>query len=182
MRQTTLKFYTNWIIRKNTVIKNKDKLPESERSIWLKHIVSKIKENLPANYTEAFDHPDTRFKKKWRDGIAKEIGNMVSRGVWKDIQRKDLPSGHRCIKCRWVFEVKRNGIFRPRLVACGYSQIPGVDFTDSYAPVINDVTWRILIIAKLVWNLSAKIIDVETAFLHGDLDEEIYMESPEGYN
>ena len=51
---------------------------------------------------------------------------------------------------------------------------------ESYAPVINDVTWRILLIAKMVWNLDAKIVDVETAFLHGELDEEIYMDCPEG--
>ncbi len=44
-----------------------------------------------------------------------------------------------------------------------------------YAPVITDVSWRILILAMLVWNLDAKIIDVEPAFLLGDLDEEIYM-------
>ena len=91
-----------------------------------------------------------------------------------------MPNGRKCIKNRWVFDVKRNGIFRPRLVACGYSQVPGVDFTESYAPVINDVTWRILLVAKMVLGLNAKIIDVETAFLHGDLEEEIYMESPDG--
>ena len=73
------------------------------------------------------------------------------------------------------FDVKRNGLFKVRLVACGYSQIPGVDFTESDAPVINDVCWRILIIAMLVQKLEAKIIDVSTAFLHGDLDEDIYM-------
>ena len=76
--------------------------------------------------------------------------------------------------------MKRNGIFRPRLVACGYSQIPGVDFTESYAPVIHNVTWRILLIVKILLKLNAKIIDVETAFLHGELEEEIYIDSPEG--
>ena len=65
-------------------------------------------------------------------------------------------------------------------MACGYSQIPGVDFTESYAPVINDVTWRILLVIKMLWKLKARLIDIKTAFLYGDLDEEIYMESPEG--
>jgi len=65
-------------------------------------------------------------------------------------------------------------------VACGYSQIPGVDFTENYAPVMNDVTWRILLVAMLVWKMDAIIIDVETAFLHGELDEEIYMDLPAG--
>ena len=62
-----------------------------------------------------------------------------------------------------------------RLVACGYSQIPGVDFTDSFAPVINDVSWRILLIVKMLMRHDAKIVDVETAFPFGDLDEEVHM-------
>ena len=66
------------------------------------------------------------------------------------------------------------------MVACGYSQVPGVDLTKSYAPVTNNVTWKILIATKLLWKLSAKIVDFETAFLHGDLEEAIYMECPEG--
>ncbi len=57
---------------------------------------------------------------------------------------------------------------------------PGVDYTENYAPMINDVAWHILLIAMLVWNLDAIIIDVESAFLYGDLDEEIYMELPGG--
>jgi Reverse transcriptase (RNA-dependent DNA polymerase) len=69
-------------------------------------------------------------------------------------------------------QIKRNGIFRARLVACGYSQIPGID---CFAPVINDVTLRILLIIMLVWNLKGKVVDIETAFLHGELKEKIHM-------
>ena len=91
-----------------------------------------------------------------------------------------MPRDRRCVKNKWVFKIKRNGVFRARLVACGYSQIAGVDFLDNYAPVINDVTWRILMVIMLRENLDGIIIDVETAFLHGDLEEDIYMECPEG--
>ena len=161
-------------------IRNDKKLKESDRLIKLKHIISKLKEDMPDNFQQAYNHPDEKIRAKWREGIKKEFHDMIKRGVWRNMNRRDVPSGRRCIKSRWVFEIKRNGIFRPRLVACGYSQIPGVDFTESYAPVINDVTWRILIVAKMMWKLKAKIVDVETAFLHGDLEEEIYMEAPEG--
>ena len=86
------------------------------------------------------------------------------------------------MKHKWVFEIKRNGVFRSRLVACGYSQVPGVDFQDIYSPVINDVTVRAMLIAMMIWGLDCKLIDVETAFLHGVLGkgEEIYMDCPEG--
>jgi Reverse transcriptase (RNA-dependent DNA polymerase) len=79
-----------------------------------------------------------------------------------------------------IFKIKRNGAFRARLVACGYSQVPGVDFNESFAPVINDVSFRILLVAKLVWDMKSTIIDIETAFLHGNLDEEIYINIPSG--
>ena len=105
---------------------------------------------------------------------------MTNQGVWRKVKRSSVPVGRRCIKCKWVLKVKRDGIFRARLVACGYSQIPGLDFSENYAPVINDVAWRILLIAKLVWQLDAILIDVDTAFLYGDLEEEIYMDLPEG--
>jgi hypothetical protein len=65
-------------------------------------------------------------------------------------------------------------------MACGCSQIPGIDFHESFATVINDVSIQRMLIAKLIWNLEASIVDVETLFLHGELQEEIYMNIPEG--
>jgi hypothetical protein len=61
---------------------------------------------------------------------------------------------------------------------CGYSQIPEVDFQERYVQVINDVTFRILLVTILTWNLSGKGIGIETAFLHGNLKETIFMEIP----
>ena len=62
---------------------------------------------------------------------------MEMRKVWRVIDRASIPKGRRLVKSKWVFDLKRSGLFKVRLVACGYSQIPGVDFTESYAPVIN---------------------------------------------
>jgi hypothetical protein len=66
-------------------------------------------------------------------------------------------------------------------VACGCSQISGIDFSESFEPVLNDVSFRIMLIAKLIWNMTCTVVDIETAFLYGDLDEEIYMEVPKGH-
>jgi hypothetical protein len=65
-------------------------------------------------------------------------------------------------------------------VVCGYGQVLGIDFIESYAPVINDVSFRIIWIGMIFGNLKAKIIDIETAFLHRDLYESIFMEIPSG--
>ena len=91
-----------------------------------------------------------------------------------------MPTDSRCVKCKWEFEWKRSGVARARLVACGYSQIAGVDFSNVFSPVCNDVSFRIVIIFMIVFGLDALIFDVMTAFLNGDLEEEIYMDYPEG--
>jgi hypothetical protein len=65
-------------------------------------------------------------------------------------------------------------------VACGFRPVPNIDFTEIYAPVINDVLFRIILIGMMAWNLKAKIIDIETVFLHFDLEESIFMEIPSG--
>jgi len=79
-----------------------------------------------------------------------------------------------------VLEVKRDGRFRARLVACGYSQVAGVDFQEVFSPVGNDITFRILMTYLVMNNCDSLIFDVETAFLLGDLNEEIYMDCPKG--
>ena len=65
-------------------------------------------------------------------------------------------------------------------MACGYSQVGGIDFNQVFSPVVNDMTFRLMIIAQILWKLDSYCFDVETAFLLGVLEEEIYMQIPEG--
>ena len=81
---------------------------------------------------------------------------------------------------KWVFKIKRDDTYRARLVALGYSQIPGVDYTDNFAPVAHDVSFRIALARMMVEKLDSLVMDVETAFLYGDIEEEIFMKSPVG--
>jgi hypothetical protein len=80
----------------------------------------------------------------------------------------------------WVFKIKHNRIFRACLVACGYSQVPGVNFQEIFATVIIDVTVCILLIMMLTYNSKGKIVDIRTMFLHGNLKETIYMDKSKG--
>ena len=66
--------------------------------------------------------------------------------------------------------------------SCGHSQMRGVDFQDVYSPVVNDVTVRMLLLKMLVDKADCILVDIQTAFLHGELGagEEIYMDCPEG--
>ena len=106
---------------------------------------------------------------------------MKKRIVWFKMLKVKKPEGRTLVKSKWVFKIKRNETYRARLVACGYSQIPGVEFAENYSPVINDVTFRIMLVMMMMKNWDAKIIDTVTVFLEGDLDEEIFMKIPEGY-
>jgi hypothetical protein len=67
-------------------------------------------------------------------------------------------------------------------VALGYSQIPGIDYSANFSPVINETTMRIALLVMLKNNWSMELIDIEMAFLYGDLDEEIFLKIPLGYN
>ena len=71
-------------------------------------------------------------------------------------------------------------MFRARLVALGYNQVPGIDFTDNFSPVVSDTTIKILIVIMLKKNWDSMMMDIETAFLEGKLTEKIYMNIPEG--
>ena len=136
--------------------------------------------SIPINFEEAYYNSDLWCRNQWRNAIELELQKINELKVWTIIKRQDIPSKRKPIKNRWVFDIKRNGRFKARLVACGYSQVPGIDFQDYYAPVVNEVVFRILIILQLTYKLKAVIIDIETAFLHGDLQEDIYMMAPKG--
>ena len=105
---------------------------------------------------------------------------MINRGVWRKIDKVKIPENRRLIGNKWVFKFKRDGTYRARLVVLRYSQIPGVDYTDNFAPVAHGVSFRIALARMMVEKLERLVMDVETAFLYGDIEEEIFMKSPVG--
>ena len=121
-------------------------------------------------------------KMEWLKGCQKELIDFARRGVWKIIKMHEVPKGRKLIGNKWVFKRKRDGRFRSRLVALGYSQIPGVDYTDNFSPVAGEVTMRICLMIWMIHNLDIDQVDVETAFLEGRLEphEYQYMQCPEG--
>ncbi|KAK4400315.1 Retrovirus-related Pol polyprotein from transposon RE2 [Sesamum angolense] len=119
----------------------------------------------------------------WVAAMNLELQALEQNGTW---ELTSLPPDKRTIGSRWVFKLKLNpdgSIYRykARLVAKGYNQIEGVDYFDSFSPVAKSVTVRVFldIAASKSWPLFQ--LDVNNAFLHGHLDEEVYMDPPEGY-
>ncbi len=137
---------------------------------------NKVIKEEPQSFEGAYNHQDKIQREKWRSAIKKKSKDMNQRGVRKKIKRKQIPLDRRCVKCKWIFKFKKNGMFQGRLVACGYSQTPGIDFSKNYSPVVHDVTFWLFMVLKIVHGFSTKIADIETAFLWGDLEGEIFME------
>ena len=138
--------------------------------------------DLPTKFLEAWDHPVEYDRNKWRTAILKELNDMISRKVWRNVKAGDVPKNRRLIGSKWVFKVKKDRTFRARLCAIGYSQIAGIDYTDNFAPVVNDVTFRLIVVLMMVNEWVADVVDIVTAFLYGNLDEEIYLKLPDGLN
>ncbi|KAF7785108.1 hypothetical protein Agabi119p4_1273 [Agaricus bisporus var. burnettii] len=117
-------------------------------------------------------------KKCWLDACLEELKALKKRNVYELV---DLPKGRRAIKNRWVFNQKGDGRLRARLVAKGFSQVEGIDFDELFSPVVRYETARLLfgVTALEDWDMFS--VDVKTAYLYGKLDEEIYMQQPEGF-
>ena len=98
----------------------------------------------------------------------------------------ELPDGRKPIGSKWVFKKKLNVVgkvekYKARLVAKGYSQVEGIDFGEIFSLVAKMNSIRFLLSLATTFDLEVEQMDVKTTFLHGDLNEEIYMKQPKGF-
>ena len=144
-------------------------------------LVSSIYSSMrePKTFNEAMCAEDAD---EWKGAIGTEYGNIKSKKVWRVIKKSDIKRKCTILGTKWVFKIKGDGRYRARLVVKGYNQIPGVDYTESHSPVVNDVTIRIVLVMVLIYDWVCESIDVETAFLYGILKELVYLKIPEGFN
>ena len=126
----------------------------------------------PKTYQEEWHCQNEKERNNWRTAIRKEMRSMIDREVWRKTERKKITNNRRLIGNKWVFKIKKDGTYRARLVVLGYSQIPGVDYTDNFVSVAHDVTFRIALARMMVEKLDSLVMDVETAFLYREIDEE----------
>ena len=100
--------------------------------------------------------------------------------MWKNKTKSEIAENCRIIGCKWVFRVKNDGLFCAQLCAIGYTQGAGVDFQDKFALVVNNVDFWIAIFVMMTYCWDADIVDIQTAFLYGNLGKSIFMKLPEG--
>ncbi|BFG28235.1 hypothetical protein CerSpe_145090 [Prunus speciosa] len=132
---------------------------------------------VPNKFQEALDDP------KWKSAMVEEMKALQKNSTWGMVE---LPRDKKIVGCKWVFTVKQNSDgsierYKARLVAKGYTQTYGIDYQETFAHVAKMSTIRVLLslAANLDWPL--KQFDVKNAFLHGDLQEEVYMDPPPGF-
>ena len=92
----------------------------------------------------------------------------------------DLPKNSKAINCRWVFHKKDNEQYKTMLVVKGYAQNEDIDHNEIFSPVVKNTSIRMLVIVPQ-FDLELEQLDVKTTFMHGELEERIYMKQPEGY-
>jgi transposase InsO family protein len=135
----------------------------------------------PGSYKTAMNHPD---KNEWQKAIDDELDSIKKNGVWSIINK---PNNKNIISTRWVFVKKMNENgelqkYKARLVARGFEQIHGIDYNETFAPVVRLNSIRIIFSIAVQFNMQIHQMDVKTAFLNGYLDEDIYIEIPDGIN
>ena len=130
----------------------------------------------PSTYEQAVKHPG------WIEAMNKEITALKINNTWEEVP---LPTNKKAISCKWVYKtkLKADGTLerlKARLVIRGFTQQYGIDYEEVFSPVIKMTTIRTILAlaAHNKWGIFQ--LDVNNAFLHGDLDEEVYMQMPKG--
>jgi hypothetical protein len=153
-------------------------LRQPDRFAPAAHIAASLPPD-PNTYKQAMSASDSA---RWQEAIDEELNSMQENNVWELVPK---PPGVKLIRCRWVFKKKFNADgtldrYKARLVAKGFTQEFGVDYEEVFAPVSKHSTFRALLALVASEDLELYHWDVRTAFLQGDLEEEIYMEQPPG--
>ncbi|MCO5549929.1 hypothetical protein L7F22_003406 [Adiantum nelumboides] len=120
---------------------------------------------------------------QWKDVMQQEIDSIHKNHTWDLV---DLPAGKKPIGTKWVFKVKRKqdgtvDRYKARLVAKGYAQKKGIDYDETFAPTSRASTVRSLVAIAAHHNWKVHQLDIKTAFLNGDLQEEVNVSQPSGF-
>lgn len=151
-----------------------DKLPPQHQAFVQE--MENIK--IPIKIEEALQNP------KWAEAMEVEMDALHKNETWSIVS---LPPDKKPVGCKWIFTLKHRAggkidRYKARLVAKGYTQSYGIDYQETFAPVAKMNTVRVLLSLAANFNWPLKQFDVKNAFLHGELEEEVYMQLPPGFN
>ena len=137
-----------------------------------------LPDNLePTNVREAMKYPH------WRQAMNEEFDALLRNGMWSLVL---APMDQKIVGCKWLFRIKRNSDgtisrHKARLVAKGYTQTPGTDFGETFAPVVRPQTVKIILTIALANSWQMHQLDINNAFLQGTISEQVFMSQPPGF-
>jgi hypothetical protein len=122
-------------------------------------------------------------KPQWQLAMQEEFNSLMQNGTW---EYQTLPPGRRVIQNKWVFKQKLSvdgsvDRYKARLAAKGFTQCEGIDFKETFSPVIKFDSIRTILSVATAEDMNITQFDVKTAFLYGDIEEEIYMVQHQGF-
>jgi len=129
----------------------------------------------PASYAEAMGSTNVD---SWEEACKYEIAALDKNKTWELV---NLPAGHKAVRSKWVFKHKADGHYCACLVAKGFTQIPSLDYDETFSPIACFKSLRLLLVLAALEDWKVHQLDVKSVFLNGMLDEEIYMEQPQGF-
>ena len=142
---------------------------------------SEIENSEPSTYEEAINSEESA---SWITAIQEEMDSLMKNNTWILV---DKPENKKLVDCKWIFK-KKEGItgigstrYKARLVAKGFTQKEGIDFNEIFSPVVKQASIRAIMAKAVTFDLEVDQMDVKTTFLHGNLEETIYMKQPRGF-
>ena len=133
----------------------------------------------PECYDEALQDKNSS---KWELAMKDEMDSLLGNQTW---ELTELPVGKKALHNKWVYKINNehdgSKRYKARLVVKWFQQKEGIDYTKIFSPVVKMSTIRLVLGMVAIENLHLEQLDVKTAFLHGDSEEDLYMIQPEGF-
>ncbi|KAH9723371.1 retrovirus-related pol polyprotein from transposon TNT 1-94-like protein [Citrus sinensis] len=167
--------------RERRVIKMPKRFGIADLISYALNIVEEVIGEEPSSYKQAMN---SRDKSKRLSAMEEEISSLKKNNTWTLVRKQ---GGRKLVGCKWIFKYKDRVTsvepprYKARLVAKGFTQRKRVDYSEVFSPVVKYSSIRVLLAIITYNDLELDQMDVKTAFLHGNLEEEIYMEQQEGF-
>ncbi|CAJ2642413.1 unnamed protein product [Trifolium pratense] len=179
--ETTVPDYQLARDRERRVIRPPNRLGYADLICYALNAAEEVQDSEPKNFREASESIDSQ---DWLKAMNEEMLSLEKNQTWKLVP---LPKNKRVVGSKWVFK-RKEGIpgveaprYKARLVAKGFTQVEGIDYNEIFSPVVKHCSIRVLMAIVNMYDLELEQMDVKTAFLHGELEETIYMQQPEGF-
>ena len=140
-----------------------------------KLLINAAQLDTPSTYKQAMRLP---LKSKWQEATRDKFNSLTEMGTWILVSP---PKNRNVIKCKWVFTVKADGCYKARVIAKGFTQEHGIDYEETFSPVTRYKSIRYLLAHAALEDWEIEAMDIKTAYLYGELKEEIYMAQQEGF-